>query len=559
MNATADALTPQQARARRRQAGGRGWALVGVLLALITLVPVFVVIGSFFQLDSELWGHLRTHLLPQVAANTLWMSLGVVAGTLLLGTGLGWLVAVCEFPLRRFFSIALLLPMAVPGYVMATAMVGITEFDGPLHQLLRVFLGSDARPWRLSGLGGVVFALTLVLYPYVYLLARNAFLSQGARSLEVGQSLGASRLRSFFTISLPLARPWLAAGALLALMEALADFGTVAVFNYDTFTTAIYRAWYGMFSVQSALQLSGVLILAVIIVVIAEQRLRGSRLYTSLQAGGAHDPRPIVLRGSLRWLATLCAGSVFMLAFLLPAIQLIAWAAPNLARDFDARYIGFARNSLVLAAIAAGLVTALGLLLAYATRLSRPAALGRITARWATLGYAFPGTVLAVGVFVPVAAAGDGINHLLALLFGEQAGRVVLTGTLFTLLLAYCIRFLAVAHSPLASQLQRITQSLDEAARGMGETGLGLLRRVHLPILRRGLLTAGVLVFVDVMKELPVTLMIRPFGWDTLATRVFQMTAEGEWERAALPALAIVAVGLIPVILLLSQTERRNA
>jgi len=554
---TAATITVQGA-SRRRRLSGRGWLLVAVMLALVTLVPVFVVIGSFVQLDHELWQHLRQHLLPQVAANTLWMALGVVAGTLLLGTGLGWLVAVCDFPLRRFFSIALLLPMAVPGYVMATAMVGITEFDGPLHQLLQLLGGADTAPLRLSGLGGVVFALTLVLYPYVYLLARNAFLSQGASSLEVGQSLGHNRWRSFFLISLPLARPWLAAGALLALMEALADFGTVAVFNYDTFTTAIYRAWYGMFSVQSALQLSGVLILAVIIVVIAEQRLRGSRAYTNLQAG-AHDPRPIPLGGVLRWAATGIAGTVFLLAFAIPALQLLVWAIPNLARDFDSRYIGFAWNSLLLASMTALLVTALGLLLAYATRLSRPASAGRIMARWATLGYAFPGTVLAVGVFVPIAAASDGLNWLLALLFGDSAGRIVLTGTLFTLLLAYCIRFLAVAHSPLASQLQRVTASLDEAARGMGASGLGLLRRVHLPILRRGLLTAAVLVFVDVMKELPVTLMIRPFGWDTLATRVFQMTAEGEWERAALPALAIVAVGLVPVILLLSQTERHNA
>jgi iron(III) transport system permease protein len=558
VSTAAAALTRAPARRRGRHAGRRGWTLVAILLAAVTLVPVFVVIGSFFQLDTELWDHLRRHLLPMVAVNTLWMALGVVTGTLLLGTLLGWLVAVCDFPLRRFFSVALLLPMAVPGYVMATAMVGVTGFDGPLHQLLQLAFGPGAAPLRLSGLAGVVFALTLVLYPYVYLLARNAFLSQGTRSLEVGQSLGHSRLASFVRVSLPLARPWLAAGAVLVLMEALADFGTVAVFNYDTFTTAIYRAWYGMFSVQSALQLSGVLILAVIVLVIAEQRLRGNRSYTSLQAG-AHDPRPIPLGPVARWLAAGAAALVLLLGFVVPAVQLGAWALPNLTRDFDARYLGFAWNSLLLASGSALLITGLGLLLAYATRLSRPAALGRIMARWATLGYAFPGTVLAVGVFVPVAAASEGLNRVLAGLFGDGAARVVLTGTLFTLLLAYCIRFLAVAHSPLASQLQRVTQSIDEAARGMGESGLGLLRRVHLPILRRGLLTAAVLVFVDVMKELPVTLMIRPFGWDTLATRVFQMTAEGEWERAALPALAIVAVGLVPVVLLLTQTERRDA
>jgi len=558
VSTAAVAITGAPPRRRGRHAGRRGWTLVAVLLAAVTLLPVFVVIGSFFQVDAELWDHLRRHLLPVVAKNTLWMALGVVSGTLLLGTLLGWLVAVCDFPLRRFFSVALLLPMAVPGYVMATAMVGVTGFDGPLHQLLKLAFGPGTGPLRLSGLPGVVFALTLVLYPYVYLLARNAFLSQGTRSLEVGQSLGYSRLASFVRVSLPLARPWLAAGVVLALMEALADFGTVAVFNYDTFTTAIYRAWYGMFSVQSALQLSGVLILAVIVLVIAEQRLRGNRSYTSLQAG-AHDPRPIPLGPVARWLATGVASLVLLLGFVVPAVQLSAWALPNLARDFDARYLGFAWNSLLLASGSALLITGLGLLLAYATRLSRPAALGRIMARWATLGYAFPGTVLAVGVFVPVAAASEGVNRVLAGLFGDSAGRVVLTGTLFTLLLAYCIRFLAVAHSPLASQLQRVTQSIDEAARGMGESGLGLLQRVHLPILRRGLLTAAVLVFVDVMKELPVTLMIRPFGWDTLATRVFQMTAEGEWERAALPALAIVAVGLVPVVLLLTQSERRDA
>lgn len=545
-----------QGRFRRRR-GSRGWLLIAGLLAAITLLPVVVVIASFTQIDAELWQHMSRHVLPRVSINTLWMVLGVALGSLVLGTALGWLTAVCDFPGRRFFSWALLLPMAMPGYVMATAMLGLADFNGPVHQLLQALFGSQAPVPRFRHLGGLLLVLTLTLYPYVYLLSRNAFMSQGARSLEVGQSLGMGRVSSFLRISLPLARPWLAAGTLLVVMEALADFGTVAVFNYDTFTLAIYHAWYGMFSIQSALQLSGVLILAVLVVITVEQRLRGRSSYTA-QFAGVRDEALVRLSSAQRWSAFGIAATVFLAAFVVPAAQLIVWAIPNFVNDFDARYLGFALNSLVMAVMGALLVTMLGLLLAYAVRLAGHP-LARLLARIATLGYALPGTVLAVGVFVPVAWFSDSASATLAWLFGDGAPRLVLQGTLFAMLLAYCIRFLAVAHGPIGSQLERVTRSVDEAARGLGVSGMHLLRRVHLPILRRGLITAAVFAFVDIMKELPITLMTRPFGWDTLATRVYQMTTEGEWERAALPALAIVVVGLVPVVVLLHQSDRRRA
>ncbi len=541
----------------RRRRGSRGWLLIAGLLAAITLLPVVVVIASFAQIDAELWQHMSRHVLPRVSLNTLWMVTGVALGSLVLGTALGWLTAVCDFPGRRFFSWALLLPMAMPGYVMATALLGLADFNGPLHQLLQYLFGSQASAPRFRHLGGLVLVLTLTLYPYVYLLARNAFMSQGARSLEVGQSLGLSRMRSFVRISLPLARPWLAAGTLLVVMEAMADFGTVAVFNYDTFTLAIYHAWYGMFSIQSALQLSGVLILVVLLVMTVEQRLRGRSSYTA-QFAGVRDEALVRLSGARRWGAFAVAATVFLAAFVVPATQLLAWAIPNFVNDFDARYMGFAFNSLVLAVMGAALVTGLGVVLAYAVRLAGHP-LARALARIATLGYALPGTVLAVGVFVPVAWFSDSASSALVWLFGDATPRLVLQGTLFAMLLAYCIRFLAVAHGPVGSQLERVTRSVDEAARGLGVSGMRLLRRVHLPILRRGLITAAVFAFVDIMKELPITLMTRPFGWDTLATRVYQMTTEGEWERAALPALAIVVVGLVPVVLLLHQSDRRRA
>jgi iron(III) transport system permease protein len=342
------------------------------------------------------------------------------------------------------------------------------------------------------------------------------------------------------------------AGLMLALMETLADFGTVAVFNYDTFTTAIYKTWFGLFSLQGASQLASVLILLVFALVAAEQMSRRGLRFT--QAGRHSRMERIVLRGPGAWLASGLASVVLLVAFVIPVAQLLWWAEKVLAQDFDARYLGFLWHSLLLGALAAALIVAAALVLSYAQRQHNDN-WTRAMVRIATLGYAVPGPVLAVGIVIPLAWLDQQFIAAARNWFGIDTG-LILQGTLLVMLPAYLTRFLAVGFNPLDSAMQRVTRNLDEAAQSLGLSGLAMLRRVHLPMLRGGLLSAAALVFVDVMKEMPITLMTRPFGWDTLAVRIFEMTSEGEWERAALPAVALVLAGLLPIALLIKHSEK---
>jgi iron(III) transport system permease protein len=530
-----------------------GWRLLAAGIAALVAVPLLVVASSLLQPDAETWRHLVENVLAELVRNTLLLTLGVSLFTAVLGTTLAWLTAVCDFPGRRFFSWALMLPLAVPAYVTGFVLVGLLDFTGPVQTVLREWFGSELRLPPIRSGGGAALAMALALYPYVYLLARNAFLSQGRRALEAGQSLGLNRRQGFLRIALPMARPWIAGGVALVAMETLADFGTVAVFNYDTFTTGIYKAWYSLFSLPAAAQLASLLVLIVFVVLVLERRMRAGMRYT--QAGRAGQARERITLGPLqRWAALAYCGLVFAAAFAIPVGQLLLWAKGVAARDLDDRYLGYLGHSLLLATLAALLVGACALLLAYARRRHADPAMA-LVARFSTLGYAVPGAVLAIGIYLPIAWIDNGYVALMHGTFGQEAGPL-LQGTLVAMLAAYLVRFLAVAHEPLGAALQRITPSMDEAARSFGLGTGQLLARVHLPLLRGGAATALILVFVDVLKEMPITLMTRPFGWDTLATRIFEMTSEGEWERAALPAVAVLLAGLIPVILLTRQTEK---
>jgi iron(III) transport system permease protein len=442
----------------------------------------------------------------------------------------------------------------MPAYVTAFVFVAWLDFTGPVQTWLRAVFGSSAWFPPIRSGGGAALVMTLALYPYVYLLARNAFLTQGRRALEAGQSLGLNRRQGFFRVALPMSRPWIVGGLMLALMETLADFGTVAVFNFDTFTTAIYKTWFGLFSLAGASQLASVLILLVFVLILAEQASRSRLRYS--QAGRTSQAERIRLTGWRGGSVAALAAAVLLVAFVLPSIQLLAWAAQVYAEDLDSRYLGFLWHSLLLGGIAALLTTAAALLLGYAQR-RHGDALTRLVVRIATLGYAVPGPVLAVGIVIPLAWLDNQLIASSKALLGFDPG-LLLQGTLLVMLPAYLTRFLAVAYSPVDSALQRVTRSLDEAARSFGATSIELLRRVHLPMLRGGLFSAAALVFVDVMKEMPITLMTRPFGWDTLAVRIFEMTSEGEWERAALPAVALVLAGLLPIALLVRQTENKG-
>ncbi len=511
------------------------------------LTVLATVLHGAASADAELWAHLARFVLPGVVVNTVVLVAGVVMLALFLGTSLAWLTAACDFPGRRFFSWALLLPMAMPAYVIAFVAVATLDYSGVVPTTLRGWFGPGFEVPPVRSAGGVIIVLALALYPYVFLLARGAFLTHGTRVLEAARALGLGPWQGFWRVGLPLARPWLAAGAALVAMETLADFGAVSVFNYDTFTTAIYKSWYGLFSIETALLLALVLLGAIVLLLALERLARGRARYATTDAA-ARVPRRLVLHGAAAAGATLAAALVLALGFVLPALVLGGWTIDVAPVDFGPRYVGYVGRTLALAGVAALACTALALLLGYATRMA-PGGLGRLAARVATLGYAVPGAVLAVGV-VSALAAVDAVGGVLLGL-----DTLWLQGTVLALLFGYVARFLAVAHGPVEGALTRIRPSLDQAARSLGAGTARLLRRVHLPLIRGGLGTALLLVFVDVMKEMPITLMTRPFGWDTLAVRVFEMTAEGEWQRAALPAVAIAVAGLVPVVLLTRRIE----
>lgn len=533
----------------------QGWSVATFFMAALVLAPLVVVLSSLFSGTDPIWEHLAHTMLATLLWNTLWLVIGVAAGTALLGVSLAWLTAACDFPGRKFFDWALMLPLAIPSYVIAFVGIGLLDFSGPVQTALRDWLGKDDLPFpRIRSTGGVILVMTLTLYPYVYLLARNAFLTQGRRAMEAAQSLGHNRWSGFFWVALPMARPWIAGGIMLALMETLADFGTVAIFNFDTFTTAIYKAWFGFFSLSAASQLASLLVLIVFMVILLEQGLTSRMRFTPSEKSGAQSDRVRLapLQGRLVFAYALL---ILSAAFVIPVIQLVIWAGGVFGQDFDGRYLAFLSQSLLLGGMAAFITVVCALVLVYANRL-RNTLVTRIMVRIATLGYALPGSVLAVGIFIPLAWLD---NHLMIPgrdWLGLETG-FILKGTLAAMLLAYLIRFLAVAQNPLHSAIQRITLNTDEAARSLGVSGIAMLRTVHLPALRGGLLTAMILVFVDVMKEMPITLMTRPFGWDTLSVRIFEMTSAGEWERAALPALVLVATGFLPIMLLTKQAGQK--
>lgn len=535
---------------RRSFCARQGWRLAALGIAAIVAAPLLLVFSGWLQPEGEVWRHLADTILGGLIVNTLLLLAGVGIGVLLLGVGLAWLTTLCEFPGRRFFEWALMLPLAVPAYVLAFVVLGVFDFSGPVQTFMREAFGADSGLPNVRSTGGVITVLVLVLYPYVYMLTRSAFLTQGRGTLEAARILGLGPWGAFFRVALPMARPAIVAGVSLALMETLADFGTVAVFNYDTFTTAIYKAWFGFFNLQAASQLASLLLLFVALGLIGESRLRGRARYheTSRTSQPARQPLP----GYRAWLATATASLVFSFAFLLPLMQLLIWAWSVLAEDMDGRYLGLLGHTLMLGAIAA-LLTVSGALLLGLVRRRHPDRLTGSMVRVATLGYALPGSVLAVGVMLTFTGLDNFLNLLSRLIYGTSPGQI-LGGSLFALLMAYLVRFLAVAFGPIEGGLNRIRPSLAEAARTLGATPYQVLRRVYLPLLRPGLLTALLLVLVDVMKEMPATLLLRPFGWDTLAVRIYEMTSEGEWERAALPSVTLVLLGLLPVLLLVHRS-----
>ncbi|WP_201548443.1 ABC transporter permease [Psychrobacter fjordensis] len=516
------------------------------LISLFMLVPIVIVLLSWTQPVADIWGHMAEYVLPQVLKNTAILLLMVVAISGTVGTALAWVTSMYRFPGQRFFSWALMLPLAIPAYVLAFVTLGIVDFSGPLQTGLRDMGIGTAIP-SVRNVWGAGLVLSLAFYPYVYLLARQAFLSQGRRAIEAGQMLGLSRSRVFFRLALPQALPWIIGGLLLASMETLADFGAVSVFNVDTFTTAIYKAWFGFFSLTTAAQLAALLIGMIFIVVLFEQYWQAKRGQSITQGSSQR----FEVSKSAKWAMTLLCTLVFSVAFFIPFLQLIYWTALNFRQDFDARYIGFVTNSLMIASMTTIFIGFLAIVIAWIKR-QYPDRSTKLMTTLANLGYVVPGTVLAVGIFIPIAWLD---NQMIA--FGITSQQV-LSGSVIVMLLALSTRFMTVSFQPVDRQLQRLTVNQEAAAKLLSDSAYQRWRHVMLPVLSPGVLTALLMGFVEVMKEMPITLMTRRQGWDTLAVRVFEMTSEGMWGRAALPSLLIVLVGLLPVWILLRQSDKQS-
>ena len=556
---TASATSPgaHAPASRRLRLPFSAWSMAAVVTALVLALPVLVIFGHVFIPAGEVWEHLRQTVLADYVTNSLVLLVGVGIGVLLIGVPVAWLVSMCEFPGRSVFQWALMLPLAMPAYIIAYTYTGILDFSGPVQGLIRELTGLGyGEYWfpEIRSLGGAMVMLLLVLYPYVYLLSRAAFLEQSVCVLEVSRTLGAGPWEGFRRVALPLARPAIIAGLTLALMEVLADYGTVAYFGVSTFTTGVFRTWYGLGDPAAAAQLSAVLLSFVFVLIVLERWSRAKARFHHTSRRYSTLPR-YRLRG---WKA---AGAFFacllpiLLGFLIPTLQLGIWAVQTTDQWMNPRFAGLVFNTFWLAIAAAIIAVGLALVLAYAQRMEG-GRVTRVAVRIAGMGYAVPGTVIAIGIMIPFAAFDNALDAFMRDTFGVSTG-LLLSGTVFALLFAYAVRFLAVSLQTVEAGLGKIQPSMDDAARSLGMHPLRTLWRVHMPIMRGTLLTALLLVFVDVLKELPATLILRPFDFNTLAVRAFELAGDERLPESSSAALAIVLVGLVPVILL-SMTIGRS-
>ena len=531
-----------------------GW--IAVAIGLILSVPIISIVFSVFQEGQGNWPHLVDTVLPRYIYNSLYLAIAVGIGVTIIGVGSAWLVVMCQFPGRRVFEWALILPLAMPAYVVAYAYTDVLQVAGPVQSMLR-----DLTGWRfgdywfpeIRSIGGAIAVFIMVLFPYVYLLSRAAFLEQSVTTLEASRVLGQSPTGAFWKVALPMARPAIVVGVMLALMETLADFGTVFHFGVQTFTTGIYRTWASMGDKVAAAQLSSVLLAFVAVLLVLERSSRrrakyfeSRSRYTSLST--------YQLTGCRRWGAFLFCVIPLTGGFIAPVVMLL-YMHITAGHDLtDPRYVSMIGNSVMLASIAAVLAVVVSLYLAFVARVERsPIALA--VNKVASMGYAIPGTMIAVGILYPVAYADRVINQLAVHWTGESLG-LVFTGSLAALILAYLVRFMAVSLNTVSACLGKVTPNMEAAARTLGKGRFQTVKQVHAPLISGGLLTASLIVFVDVMKELPATLIMRPFNFDTLAIQAYNLANDERLTQAATPSLVIVLVGLLPLFILSRQIMR---
>lgn len=551
LDAAAQEPRPRSSRSGRASTGRLGWRAVGLLVAVLVVLPVGTVAASLLTPSADVWSFLWRTSLVEMLLSTVGLMVAVVACTLVLGGGLAWLVGCHQFPGRGVFSWLLVLPLAVPAYVLGFVYVGLLDHPGPVQTGLRAAFGEDVWFPEIRTMPVAVAVLSLALFPYVYLLARAALAEQAATTYEAARVLGLGPLRAARRVLLPMARPSLAAGAALVAMETLTDYATVQYFNVETVSVGVYRVWNGMYDRVAATELASLVLLFAVAVVAVERVVRGRARYHQ-QGGAARAVEPVQLHGCRAWAAAAVCAAVVTVTFVVPVLQLLAWSSLSTlvgsGGGFDSRYLGYLLNSVVIAGGAALVCVVIAVLIASAARLSDDRAT-RWLARLSTIGYAVPGPVVAVGVLLLLGA----LDTLLDA-FDLPLGGILVTGTVVGLLYAYAVRFLALGFNSVDASLEKVAPSMTAAALTLGASPRSVVRRVHLPLVRSGVGVALVLVAVDALKELPIMLLLRPFGFETLAVWVYQLASESRWELAGLPALTIIAVAVVPVIAVFRHT-----
>jgi iron(III) transport system permease protein len=529
----------------------RGWTIAVALIVALTALPVAAIAVLTVSADSSTWPHLWQTILPDALKTTLTVMAGVAVATLIAGTGTAWIITMYRFPGRAILDRLLVIPLAVPTYIVAYCYVDVLDYAGPVQAGLRHLFGwhTPRDYWfpNIRSTGGAIFLLSAVLYPYVYLAARASFVQQSICVLEVARTLGRTPIGTFFSVALPLARPALAAGAALVLMECLNDLGAVQHLGVETLSAAIYTTWLQRSNLGGAAQIALMALVVVLILFAIERRARGNRQFH--HTTGRY--RAIPFSDLTGWQATAaivaCAIPVIT-GFALPFAVLATHAVTHSADAFSPALWRAAANSVLLAVLAAAVTVLLAVILAYARRIATGRFV-RIAVRLAGVGYALPGTVLALGLLIPLAALDNRLDALSRSLLGVPLG-LMITGSLAALVIAFSVRFLAVSLGAIEAGMERVSPNLDAAARTLGSTPLATMGRVHLPLLLPALGSAALLVFVDAMKELPTALLLRPFNFETLAIHVYSLASLELFESAGIGALAIVIVGLLPVLAL---------
>ena len=536
----------------------RNWLIASVLIAIIITSPIVAIIWIAISPEENVWLHLATSVLPTYIFNSVVLMLGVGAFVGIIGTGTAWLVAMCEFPGAKIFAWALILPMAMPAYVVAYVYTDFLEFAGPVQTSLRMLFSwtTSSDYWfpQIRSLGGAITVLSLVLYPYVYALTRASFLEQSISTLEAGRVLGLTGVQNFFYTSLPLARPAIVVGVTLCLMETLSDFGTVDYFAVRTLTVGIFDVWFGMENRGGAAQIALVLLGFIIMLIWLERSSRRRQRFHNSSKNQLM--KKIMLKGWRSFLAIVSCLVPIVTGFVLPGAILFYHALNNIEGFYSTKYIEYAGNSFMMAGSATLIIVLTGIFLAYAARIC-PNLLVKIAVRVASIGYAIPGAALAIGILISIGAIDSVFTKTMKLTFGFSANVFIGSG-LAALLFGYTTRFLAIALGSAEAGLSKVTYNMDMAARTLGSGPRSTLFSVHAPLIRSSIISGSVLVFVDIMKELPATLILRPFNFETLATFVYQYASDELLNECAPAALTIVLAGLLPVLLLNRAIENKN-